>query len=266
MTKFANFLAATAVAALMSGGSAIAESGDHQKTGASGGHGAKVHWGYSGPKGPENWGELSSAYSLCKTGKHQSPVDITDSKSAGLAKLSFNYQGTGLRVVNNGHTVQVNYGPGSDFTSGHANYQLLQFHFHTPSENAVNGRPYPMEMHLVHKDGDGVLGVVGVFLEEGPENPALQKIWDHLPTEVNRETSIDSVVVNARDLLPPEGSYYRFVGSLTTPPCSEGVQWHVLQEPIKASPAQIKAFMTLIGNNARPVQPLNARLLVKTVH
>lgn len=292
MKRHMVLLAGTAVAAMVAGGAVLAvQSGAHAKEAKPGGHesaakpsggyasaatakpsghgagapipsGPKARWGYSGNQGPENWGNLSTAYVLCKEGTMQSPVDISQTQSAGMAELKLDYLATPLSIVNNGHTIQVNYQPGSHLISGQHSYKLLQFHFHTPSENTTNGRPYAMEMHLVHLDADGQLGVVAVFFKEGGSNIALQEIWNHLPKEANREKQIDGIVINARDLLPRNQDYYRFVGSLTTPPCTEGVQWYVFKEPVEASRQQIQAINALFGNNARPVQPVGHRLVI----
>jgi len=224
--------------------------------------GPKAHWGYSGAEGPSNWGSLSTAYALCSTGQMQSPINITHPQQAGLAGMNIDYRPGALSIVNNGHTIQVNIGKGSSLSVGHASYQLLQFHFHTPSENVIDGKAYPMEVHFVHKDANGHLGVLGVFFKEGAENAALGEIWAKMPGKVNEVRTQKNVIINGRDLLPKNMDYFRFVGSLTTPPCSEGVQWHVAKTPIEASAAQISQFTKLIGNNARPVQHLGHRLLI----
>ena len=230
--------------------------------GAKGPAGPKAHWAYSGDEGPAKWGDLSTAYETCKIGSMQSPVNLEQPLGAGMTGLTFNYKAVPLKILNNGHTIQVNYAHGSTMTSGNQPYELLQLHFHTPSEHAVSGKQYPMEMHFVHKTAEGTLGVVGVFFKQGKKNLALQEIWDHLPRNENGETPIKGVVINGNDLLPENRDYYRLVGSLTTPPCSENVQWHVFKEPIEASGSQITAFTAIVAQNARPVQPLNNRLLI----
>ncbi len=227
------------------------------KKSTSGAHGGS-HWGYSGNEGPKHWGELSPAYAECKTGKNQSPVDISKFVGTKLDQIEFHYRGTPIHFVNNGHTLQLNYGPGSYILVGGKKYDLLQFHFHTPSENIVNGKHYDMEMHLVHKSKDGRLAVVGIFLEKADHNEVLQKIWDIIPTGAG-QTVKRSVDINAKDLLPHDQSYYHFTGSLTTPPCSEGVNWFVITTPIKVSKKQQAIFFAITGKNARPVQPLNKR-------
>jgi len=248
-----------AVSFIAVSGGALASGSGSASGGASG---PKAHWGYSGKEGPTNWGNLSTAYALCSTGHQQSPIDIGHTQQAGLAPIEVSYNAVPLSIVNNGHTIQVNYSKGSTMAIGHAKYNLLQFHFHSPSENIVAGKPYPMEAHFVHADDHGTLGVLGVFMKVGKENAALGEIWNHLPKEVGKVMSLQDVVINGRDLLPANMDYFRFVGSLTTPPCSEGVQWHVLQTPIEVSSGQVKAFLDLVGENARPVQHLGHRLLI----
>lgn len=241
-------------------GSSLASEPSH--SGGQAASGPAVHWSYSGAQGPANWGDLSSAYALCKSGTQQSPVDINHTQQAGLTAIDTDYRATSLHVVNNGHTIQVNYSPGSRMILGNAEYELLQFHFHSPSENTLNGKHFDMEIHFVHKDAHGVLGVLGVFVEAGAENIALQEIWNHMPKGANSDAKPAGVAINGYDLLPREQDYYRFVGSLTTPPCSEGVQWHVLKQPIQASSSQISDFVDVVGHNNRPVQNLGHRLLV----
>ncbi len=175
----------------------------------------------------------------------------------------FVYNATPLSIVNNGHTIQVNYSGDSFIKMGSKTFNLLQFHFHSPSENTVDGKPYKMEAHLVHKDANGQLAVVGVFIKEGKENHFIKTLWNNLPSEINKENFVNSVSINANDLLPSDGSYYHLSGSLTTPPCSENVNWNVLRTPIEVSAEQVKKFVSLIGHNARPTQPLNRRAIIK---
>ncbi|MCP4688730.1 MAG: HAMP domain-containing protein, partial [Desulfobacterales bacterium] len=173
--------------------------------------------------------------------------------------LKFDYRDSPLKIINNGHTVQVNMASGSHMQVGDHIYQLLQFHFHSPSENTWRGSPFAMEVHLVHEDDQGRLAVVGVFMERGRENPFIQTLWNNLPAGVGHEKTGGHVLVNAGELLPANGSYYHFTGSLTTPPCTEGVRWFVIKSPIQASAAQVERFVALIGHNARPTRPLNGR-------
>jgi len=219
-----------------------------------------AHWTYEGKGGPDKWGDLEKDFAGCKLGKEQSPIDI-DTKAAAAAKLpkiEFAYKPVPLSVVNNGHTVQVNYDKGSTIKVGKDTYELLQYHFHTPSEEKVDGKPYPLVAHLVHKNAEGKLAVVAVFFDKGAENAALKPVFSAMPAKAG-EKKDPAVKVNAADLLPANGSYYTFKGSLTTPPCSEGVRWLVLKTPVTLSAEQGEAFRKIIPMNARPVQPLNGR-------
>ncbi len=226
----------------------------------SGGHGtgAAVHWGYQGSDGPQNWGNLSEAYGLCGKGKNQSPINITWSADVDLDNIEFFYQNSPLSIVNNGHTIQVNYRPGSHIKIAGQTYELLQFHFHAQSEHLVNGKHSELEMHLVHKSHEGTLAVVGVFIQAGKDNSALQKIWDYLPRETSQEDAAETEI-NAAALLPQETDYYHYAGSLTTPPCSEGVRWFVMTSPIEVSEQQIADFTAIFAGNFRPAQALNRR-------
>lgn len=221
------------------------------------------NWGYEGNAGPDNWGELSSDYLLCKDGQAQSPINIEATEGQAIAPIEFDYHLTPLRVLHNGHTVQLNYEPGSGITVNGKRYELLQFHFHTPSEHAMNGDRAVMEVHFVHKSADGQLAVVGVMMKSGDENLALREIWHKMPRTQSKEQVIADIMINARDLLPKNKSYFRYMGSLTTPPCSEGVNWFVMDEPITVSAPQAQQFAKAVhGNNARPVQAVNNRLLL----
>jgi len=229
--------------------------------GAKGGHGP--HWGYSGEAGPANWGKLKEEYALCGRGRNQSPVNITDSVEAQRPEIKISYDSTPLKVLNNGHTIQANYGAGSSIEVDGIQFDLLQFHFHSPSENVFNGENFPMEVHFVHKDKDGNLAVIGVMFKEGANNPVIDLIWNNLPTEINKVNTQDNIWFNGIDVLPAKRDYYRFSGSLTTPPCSEGVRWLVMKEPVEISKAQVDKFLSIIGENARPVQGMHARRIMK---
>lgn len=226
------------------------------------GHG-EVHWGYEGHEGPSHWGDMKPEYGTCKTGHEQSPVDIKGAAKGDGHNLEINYQPSALKVINNGHTVQVNYDAGSTFTLDGKTYNLVQFHFHTPSEYIVNGKAYPMEWHLVHKSDDGKLAVIGVFFKEGKKNDTLETVWKNLPKKVKEENVVSGVQINAKDLLPANYSHWHLAGSLTTPPCSEGVTWTVMQTPLEASKDQIKNWKSLFKVNARPVQPLHGRQIIE---
>jgi carbonic anhydrase len=175
------------------------------------------------------------------------------------AAILFHYKPSPLKIVNNGHTIQVNYAPGSYAELGGKRYELAQFHFHSPSEHTVAGKHSEMEVHLVHRDSEGGLAVVGVLLRKGHEIAGLQGVWDHLPQN-EEETTVEGASVDASSLLPRHSEFYNYSGSLTTPPCSEGVAWYVMVEPVEVSVEQIGAFQAIVSANARPVQPLNGRV------
>ncbi len=213
-------------------------------------------WSYQGPDGPQNWGSLSADYAVCEAGQSQSPINIVQTVPASMADLEFDYRNSSLRLLNNGHAIQVNYAADSYMRIGGQVYKLLQFHFHSLSENAYQGHNSAMEVHLVHKSAQGELAVVGVFIEEGKHNPFIQKLWDNLPASVGHESALNHLQVNAADLLPANGSYYHWSGSLTTPPCSEGVMWYMMKNPIEVSTSQVNTFVAMLGHTNRPVQPL----------
>lgn len=228
-----------------------------------------VHWGYQGDAGPAQWGTLSPAYALCKDGQHQSPIDIVQATVKGSNDWAMKYSTTSLHIlhtehmdniIDNGHTIQVNVDTGSTITYAGKEFHLKQFHFHTPSEHMINGNHMPMEMHLVHQSDDGALAVVGVLIKEGKEsNPNFDKIIANFPAAKGESKHLTDHVLTLPLHLPKDISAYHYTGSLTTPPCSENVQWLVLKETISLSKAQIEAFSTRIGPNNRPVQPLNDR-------
>jgi carbonic anhydrase len=220
------------------------------------------HWSYEGEEGPEHWGEMSEDFALCGEGMEQSPIDIAMAEETELVDLEFNYADTEVNILNNGHTIQVNYDEGSTAMIEGVEYNLLQFHFHTPSEHTIDGEPAALEMHLVHADADSNLAVVGVMLMVGEEdNEALAALWDVLPAE-EMEAMDAGMAVNVMDLMPEDHTYFHYYGSLTTPPCSEGVNWNVLTTPVMVSEAQLEAFEGIFEMNARPVQPINDRELL----
>ena len=224
-------------------------------------HGGDVHWSYEGENGPQAWGKLKGEFSICATGKRQSPINIEESDTLqGPAEpLQFNYQTSGASVVNNGHTIQVDLSGENSLTVRNSSYKLLQFHFHTPSEERINHQSFAMVAHLVHKNAEGQLAVVAVLLDPGVANTLINKVWTHMPLDSNDRVRMPGGVIDMNELLPKDQRYYQFMGSLTTPPCTEGVLWLVLKQPSTLSPAQIKLFSQLFPNNARPVQPLNGR-------
>ncbi len=227
----------------------------------------QVRWGYSGKEGPRYWSDLSPENRLCKEGKNQSPVNLKDKGAlgtTGLPGLDIYYRDVPLKVINKGHTVQVNYPLGSYIKLGTERYELLQFHFHTPSEHQKDGFNYPMEVHLVHRDGEGNFAVLGVIFQEGETNPALNILLKNLPKKVGKQEIHRRASLNPARFLPGNTEFYKYSGSLTTPPCSEGVLWMVFKQPIDASAEQIQQLNDLMGNNARPIQPNYSRSLLKS--
>ena len=221
-------------------------------------------WTYDGEEGPKRWGDLKPDYATCKLGQRQSPIDIRDAKEASLPSIQFDYKPSALKIINNGHTVQINYAPGSFITVGDKRYELRQFHFHHPSEEHINGKAYGLVIHLVHADSEGHLAVVAVLLKSGSASPVIQKLWENLPKTEGKEESVSGVEINATALLPQHLGYYTFEGSLTTPPCSEGVTWFVLKTPLEGSAGQVEAFAKLYPHNARPTQPSNGRTITES--
>ncbi|XZG69877.1 carbonic anhydrase [Chitinibacteraceae bacterium HSL-7] len=226
---------------------------------------AGTGWSYEGETGPAHWGDLSPAYAACKTGLEQSPVDLGAAREGiDQPEIKLNYKPQNLTVKNNGHAVQVDFDNSSKLKVGKDSYRLLQFHFHTGSEHTVNGRQYPLEAHFVHINDAGQLAVFGVMFEEGEANSELAKIIPHVPAEKG-EVVVEGKKLNALKLIGDDSAeeYYTYSGSLTTPPCSEGVRWMVSEEVQTASAEQIEVLKHAVhGNNARPVQPLNARSLL----
>ena len=218
------------------------------------------HWDYQGVAGPESWGKLQAEFSKCSVGTRQSPIDIRDGVKVQLDPVQFDYKPSGFRVIDNGHTVQVNLAPGNSIEVLGRRYDLLQFHFHRPSEERIGGRQFDMVAHLVHKDIDGRLAVVAVLLDRGSVQPIVQTIWNNLPLEKGEEVAAKTALdMNA--LLPTDRSYYTYMGSLTTPPCTEGVLWMVMKNPVPISAEQIGIFARLYPMNARPIQQVSGRLI-----
>lgn len=225
--------------------------------------GELAHWSYDGQDGPTHWGELAPEFATCAAGKNQSPVNISGAIDSDLTEIKLDYKPGGYEVINNGHTIQVNYQPGSHIALDGHEYELKQFHFHSPSENLIESRQYPMEVHFVHADKDGNLAVVAVMFESGAENKTLSHVWNKMPHAVGEKQSL-ALLASAGELIPAEKTYFRFNGSLTTPPCSEGVTWLVMDHTDDASAEQLNAFLhTMHHSNNRPVQPLNARIIVR---
>lgn len=226
--------------------------------------GEGAHWSYSGHGGPEQWGELSKDYAICGSGKNQSPINLTGMIEAELEPIQIDYKKVPLEIENNGHTIKVGYTEGSTIKIDGRTFKLLQFHFHTPSENLIEGKSFPMEAHLVHADKDGNLAVIGVMFEEGKDNSSLGEIWKRMPAEAGKTNTASNVSVNVMNMLPENKDYYRFNGSLTTPPCTEGVRWLVLKNSVEASKEQIDKYHHVMHHDTnRPVQPVYARPVLK---
>ena len=226
-----------------------------------------VHWGYAGEDGPTNWATLTPVYALCGEGKSQSPINIDKASVKGNANWSFDYKTTSLRIahnehmddiLDNGHTIQVTVDEGSTFTFAGKTYSLKQFHFHTPSEHTIDGKNLPLEMHMVHQSDDKALAVVSILFEEGKvPNENIAKIVANLPGAKGESKHITDANLDLQVHLPKDNQAYHYIGSLTTPPCSEDVQWLVLRETKKVTVDQVAAFASKIGPNNRPVQGLN---------
>jgi carbonic anhydrase len=226
--------------------------------------GAGPHFEYSGESGPDHWGSLDPEYEMCAKGRNQSPVALGHFVEAELAELKVDYTTYGSNVVNNGHTILVNFELGSTITLDGIQFMLKQVHFHAPSEHSLDGKSYPLEGHLVHADKDGNLAVISVLFDEGKSNSFLETVWRSVPEAAGIEASLEGKKVSAAALLPASKDYYRYNGSLTTPPCSEGVRWIIMKSIVQAEKGQFGAFTKFIGfANNRPEQPLNARVVLK---
>ncbi len=202
----------------------------------------------------------AKSVNLCEVGKAQSPINLEEYLSTDLSPLAMAYKKTALDVVNTGHTIQMYYEPGSVLSVGEQRYALSQVEFYTPSEHYLNGAPYPMELQFVHVSADGVLGIVSVMVKLGAHNRVLQGLWDNIPMEGKRKT-VKTVMLSAQDLMPEDKGYYHYKGSLSVAPCSEGVQWYILKEPIQVSTKQLIKFQKMFPRNARMIQPLNGRVV-----
>ncbi|MEN9627139.1 MAG: hypothetical protein RJA10_365, partial [Pseudomonadota bacterium] len=229
---------------------------------AAAGHGA-AHWSYQGPAGPQTWGGLKPEFALCGNGQRQSPIDIRGGLAVDLEPVKFSYTDSRFGVIDNGHTVQANLAPGNSIEIGGKRYELVQFHFHRPSEERIDGRQFEMSVHLVHKDETGKLAVVGVLVDKGQPQAAVQKVWNNLPLEKGEEAAA-RVPLNLDELLPADRRYFTYMGSLTTPPCSEDVRWVVMRQPVTMSPDQIELFARMYPMNARPVQQASGRRILQS--
>jgi carbonic anhydrase len=225
----------------------------------------RTPWSYEGAaNGADHWGDLDPLYAACKTGMEQSPIDIHGAHKANLAPLRFAYTSAPLaHFVNNGYTVRVNYPPGNGnaLIVGDTRYELTQFHFHRPSEEYVDGKPSEMVIHLMHRSSDGRVVGVAVLVTEGNANATVEQLWAHMPRRAGEEENVPDIRINPAGLLPGDDAYYMYRGSLTAPPCSEGITWFVLKAPVTLAPDQIKAFADLYPHDVRPLQPLNGRVV-----
>ncbi|MFP8779561.1 carbonic anhydrase [Hydrogenophaga sp. RWCD_12] len=230
---------------------------------AAGGGGHEAHWDYAGENGPERWGQMKPDFNVCAIGNRQSPIHIqtTDAVPGPAEPIEFRYGPSGGSVVNNGHTIQVDVTGHNYIKVRGTPYKLVQFHFHHPAEEKVNYKGFAMVAHLVHKNEAGQLAVVAVLLDVGANNPFIQKVWTRMPLDTNDRVQLPDDLLNLNELLPTDQRYYQFMGSLTTPPCTEGVLWQVLKQPVTLGPDQLKLFTKLFPMNARPVQAVNGRLV-----
>lgn len=250
-------IAATGCACCFAGG--IAGAAEKAK-GASGGQ-----WSYTGNTGPEHWGDLAAEYRVCGLGMEQSPINLAGGMEGEPGSLEIDYRPIEIEVTNNGHTIQANTGAGCKLKLSGKTYDLLQFHFHHPSEHLLDGKAFDMEVHFVHKAEDGALAVLGVFFAPGARNSNLAQVFDQMPASKGEKVSVGRNL-NPQVFIPDDRSFFRYMGSLTTPPCLEGLTWTVFRNPITASADQVQAFASLFPNNARPAQPVNRRFLIEKIN
>ncbi len=267
MNSFKSSVLAYIIAAI----SLVACSGEHSPS-ESHGDDHVAHWGYEADNGPANWGSIDKAWRACAEGRKQSPIDLANATETELPEAEIDQpsavdfdalsQAGSISAIDNGHTIQINAKTGATITIGDKAFSLLQFHFHAPSEHTIDSKHFPMEMHFVHQTEDGALAVVGVLVEEGAPNPGLAPIWTQLAGLTDTETRVQIPSTFAESVFPDDtaGSYH-YEGSLTTPPCSEGVKWYIRKSPAQFSAGQIAAFTAIYNHNNRPVQPLNDRTL-----
>jgi carbonic anhydrase len=222
-----------------------------------------AHWSYTGNEGPEHWGEIDAASKVCSVGTQQSPVDIGETIRAQLPPLKMGWRRNADTILNNGHTIQVNFADGGMLTAPGGSYKLVQFHFHRPSEHLINGKSYPMEVHFVHANAAGGLAVVGVLMETGKPNAVMNKVVSSMPQKEG--PAVRAIAgIDPNGLLPAKRNYYRYSGSLTTPPCSESVDWLLLTDSIQVADADVAAFAKLYPLNARPAQKTNRRFVLRS--
>jgi carbonic anhydrase len=228
------------------------------------GFAADAHWSYEGASGPDKWGELDAASKVCSVGIQQSPVNIGETIKAQLPPLKMTWAKTADTILNNGHTIQLNMGESSTLAvGGGGNFRLVQFHFHRPSEHTVNGASFPMEAHFVHANAAGNLAVVGVLMTTGKPNKSFNTIVLTMPNREGPPVAADPKI-DPNAFLPAKRTYYRYSGSLTTPPCAETVDWLLLTDPVQVAEADINSFARLYPKNARPVQKDNRRFVLRS--
>jgi carbonic anhydrase len=221
------------------------------------------HWDYAGPEGPAHWADIGPAYDLCRDGREQSPINIVHSRPAKLAPLLLNYVPVQLRILDTGHYVQINSPNGGSLNIGGKSYPIVQFHFHHPSEEVIDGHSYSMDAQLLHTDAQGHAAVVAILFTVGKENSFVQVLWDHIPNRLGLEDVPAGVTFDLSGMLPTSRDYYSYAGSLTTPPCTEGIRWYILETPVEISAAQLAVMAKLYPHNARPLQPLIGRQVLE---
>ena len=223
-----------------------------------------VHWGYEGKGGPYTWGSLDPSFRLCSVGKMQTPINIIPTKNIDLPELNLTYEASSKNVINNGHSIQVNVNHGSSLLLDGTRYELKQFHFHTPSENNLYGESFPLEAHFVHVSESGKIAVIGVMFKKGAQNPILSKIWSKFPLAEGSHKPVHLSAEDIQSIMPKDREYYKFMGSLTTPPCTENVHWIVYKEPVTISKEQVRRFFNIFGHpNNRPIQKSNDRMIYR---
>lgn len=223
-----------------------------------------THWSYEGEHGPANWSKINVDWTACGAGKRQSPIDIRNGFKVELETIAIDYKPSSFSVVDNGHTIETSVAAGNFISVGNRTYELQQFHFHRPSEERIDGKSFEMVIHLVHRDPEGKLAVLAVLLERGAVLPPFQTVLNNLPLE-KHDVVEPPIVLDPAELLPKERSYYTYMGSLTTPPCTEGVQWIVMKQPVQASPAQMALFARMYPLNARPLQAAGGRVIKESL-
>ena len=222
----------------------------------------QIDWGYTGSGAPENWGDLSDEFRPCRDGVQQSPVNITGYAPGDGPSLAFQYAGSAVSSHNTGKSAYLDYGPGNSIDFGGHQYDLLWIHYHSPGEHLVDGESFAAELHLVHQDSAGSLAVVGLLFRSGVASPLVQALLDAAPgagDTVQLESGIEAAAY-----IPPDSGYFGYDGSLTTPPCTEGVRWIVMQAIGTVSPEQVAGLQALSGGaNNRPIQPVGARSITR---